>query len=251
MKKEKCKVWESFLKGEKHMRYLTVLFITAALAGIASADILDTYVDNVPVPETKDLFYDMGFGQWILADTLVTNNLHFDLDSDWLSAVLVVSPDTTGMIYQNPGTPDIVTFPQAPDDIYLCKAHDSWISNGLGGECSTGVAVDFNYTEKLFTEDEIALTFYTDSEEIGDLHLAHITLSVEAQGTWQFSGTASPEGGPMAKILNKYNPDFEEPEAGQGLYGLIVDGEMIIVPEPATMGLLLVGGLGVLIRRKR
>ena len=257
--KEKWKVWESFLKGEKHMRYLTVLFLTAALAGIASADILDTYVDSSPVPETTDMLYlSNGIGDQILAGELIQNLLHFEVDTDWLSAVLEVTPDAAGMIYQNADAGSMFPVP-LPDMVYPCKEYDTWISDGSGvspGAPSTAVAVDFGYSTKIFTEDQVALAFYTDLTEIGDLLLAQMSLSTSAQGTWQFSGTASPASdpdngiyGPIMEILDIYAPGGAL--EGQGLYGVIEDGYMIIVPEPATMGLLLVGGLGVLIRRKR
>ena len=239
------------LKGEKQMRYLTVLFLTAALAGIASADILSVSVDSNPVPETKDLLFDaMGYGDYIPAGTMIENDLHFVCDDDWLSAVLVVTPDVSGHIYQwDVDTPPhaINWFPWAPDGVYPTKVYDSWISDGLGGTPSTAVAVDFGYTEKVFETGEIAMAFYTDLEEIGDLILAQITLSVEATGTWQFRGTSSPASDPDNGI---FGPVYEIMD-GAPLEGIIVDGEMLIIPEPATLGLLLIGGVGVLIRRKR
>jgi hypothetical protein len=238
--KEKWKVWESFPKGEKHMRYLTVLFLTAALAGIASADILDTYVSSTAVPETKDMLYDAyGWGDHIPAGTLIENDLMFDCDSDWLSAVLVISPSAPGMIYQWDAdtTPPGAMFPMAADPVYPTKDYDTYVSDGLGGAPSTGAAVDFGYSSVLWDSDDVALTFYTTASEIGLLNLAQVTLSVQAQGTWSFVATASPEGGPKVEMLDM----------------MIVDGYLTDtpIPEPATMGLLLLGGLGVLVRRKR
>lgn len=209
------------------MRYLTVLFLTAALAGIASADILDQYIDSFPTPETTDLVPP----GYIAPDTYVTNDVMLDVDSDWLSAILIVTPTTTGQIYQNAlggdGPPNPALFPA-----YATLEYDTYVSDGLGGIPSMAAAVDYGYSSIVFDADELALTYYTTATETGLLHMARVTLSVEAQGEWTFVATASPEGGP--KII-----------AG----GPIVDGYM--VPEPATLGLLAIGGLGVLIRRKR
>lgn len=208
------------------MRYLTVLFLTAALAGIASADILDFYVDSFVTPETTDLL------STIPPDAYVTNDLMLDVDSDWLSAVLVIAPDSGGGIYQHPAgantPPNELLFPAYP-----CLEYDTYVSDGLGGAPSVEAAVDFGYTVLLFDEDDVACLFYTTAEQIGLLHMARVTLGNTVDGTWRFRATASPEGGPVIDT-----GDLP-----------IVDG--YLVPEPATLGLLAIGGLGVLIRRKR
>jgi len=209
------------------MRYLTVLFLTAALAGIASADITDLTIDCFPTPATVDL---VPPGE-IPADTYVTNDVMLTVDSDWLSAILIVTPDTTGQIYQNAlggNTPPNSALFAA----YATLEYDTYVSDGLGGAPSLAAAVDYGYSSVVFDEDELALTYYTTATEIGELHMARVTMLNTASGEWTFVATASPEGGP--KVIAE---------------GMIDDGCM--VPEPATLGLLAIGGLGVLIRRKR
>ena len=210
------------------MRYFTVLFLTAALAGIASADILGFQIDSAPVPGT------VGLMDTIAADTLVTNDLTLTVDSDWLSAILVVTPSGGG-IYQhpvgaaNPQSPNPLLFPA-----YACLPYDTYISNGVLGEtCSTAAAVDLGHTSIIFDGTQLAVAYYTtDLDDLGALTLARVTLENTAGGTWDFIATASPAEGP--KIITG---------------GPIVEGYML--PEPATLGLLAIGGLGVLIRRKR
>jgi hypothetical protein len=233
-------------KGEKHMRYLTVLFLTAALAGIASAEIQDCYVDSYTTPETDDALSP------IPADTYVTNDIYFECDSDWLSAVLIIVPDAGAPIYEHAAgseqSPNPLFFP-----VYAALEYDTYISTGVLNEsCATGTAADFGYTEKIFTTSLWALTYYTDiTDDIGTLALARVTLENTCNGYWQYRATAEPASDPENGFYGPMIEILEENRGGGGMYGDIVNGELIIVPEPATLGLLLIGGLGVWVRRKR
>ena len=241
--KEKLKVWESFPKGEKHMRYLTVLFITAALAGIASADITLTVTQSIPDSPTGR----------------VQNLISVNTTADWLSAQMIVeSADwgATSPIFNSkagaaaPYYSEFVGYMDEGIMANLFMEHDSFVTGGT----DTGVdewypeqeywvqatigggAVDLGGdTSASWTSTYINQAWWTDkTDDIGLTEIAQITIKDAAQGTWKLRATMSPAGGPYVEVLG----------------GTIVDGVMII-PEPATMGLLLVGGLGVLIRRKR
>ena len=230
------------LKGEKHMRYLTVLFLTAALAGIASADI----TMEVVWPDLTG-FSDPTISDW---SDKVSNMVTLTTSSDWLSAILIVDLTEDGQVFQYPFSPYAVDGNvSSPDPDILINGsppyvpplpgleYDTYLSNGVMGESvQTAAPVDFGIETLQFDADGIAAVWYTsDTDDIGELILASVTLYDTAQGTWTFRATASPagEGGPYVQIID----------------GPVVDGYLL--PEPATLGLLAIGGLGVLIRRKR
>jgi hypothetical protein len=230
-------VWEFFPKGEDKMRYLTALVLTAALAGVASAQISGEVVYTDPTPAVGT----------IPANTYVTNDLMATCTSDWLSAVLIVTPDAPGMIYQDGFGSDTSTginpafFPMAPSMEY-----DSFVSNGTYGESiATADPVDQGYV-KTFTATSIAIAWFTtDIDDLGLLRLARITLSNQAQGdigSWYLKATALKAGvDEQGQPLPPYTWEIT---------GYIEDGKLM-VPEPATMALLGIGGLAALIRRKR
>jgi hypothetical protein len=181
---------------------------------------------------------------------LVSNMLNLTTTSDWLSAVLVVTLDETGQVFQYPFSPyNVAGNPASPDPVLISTGsppfvpplpgllYDTYLSNGvLGASVQTAAPVDLGIDTMKFDGDGIAAVWWTTGgDDTGTLNLASVTLLNSAQGTWQFIATASPagEGGP--KVDTGVQP--------------VVDG--YLVPEPATMGLLLVGGLGMLIRRKR
>jgi len=201
------------------MRYLTVLFLTAALAGIASADLTMSLGTVDPTG--------------VLGEGWITNTVSIDTTSDWLSAVLVVEPEGGG-IYQ-----DAMGSEQSPNPAWIGMVpsleFDTYISNGVLGEtCSTAAAVDLGYSSIIFDDTMLAISWYTtDTDDLGTLELVRATLETSCSGSWSFKATASPAGGPYVEVMN----------------GDIVNG--VLMPEPATLGLLAIGGLGVLIRRKR
>ena len=201
------------------MRYLTVLFLTAALASSASALTMDIqYIVGAPNQPAGT----------------VCNSLVFDTEGeDWLSGQIVVSP-VGGAIYQ-----DTMGSEQSPLPAWIGMVpsleFDSYISNGaLGETCGTNDPVDLGGTMQWDAAKASMGWFTTDTDDIGVLELARITLDDTCQGTWDLRVTAYPPGtGPMILLLQ----------------APIIDGHL--TPEPATMGLLAIGGLGLLIRRKR
>lgn len=226
------------------MRYLTVTFLMLAVAVPALAWDGEIAYSTPP-----------GISMWVEPGSeatgtqmagYVTQNIMIDTDTDWLSAQLVVLPDAPDQVYQELVVGNIN--PQAPLSpmffpVYPGLEHDSWVWNGnYGVSVDLAAAVDLGYGAIVFDLDMIAIGWNTkELTETGIRSIAQITLAEGATGTWSLSVTSSPaEVGPIVTV----GPDAE-------LQGVIVGGEMHMVPEPATMSLLVLGGLGVLIRRKR
>ena len=245
----KWKVWESFLKGEKHMRYLTVLFLTAALAGIASADV--SYDQDGIQLDVTHLALPVGSDPGVTdMSNLRSNMLDLTTSADWLSAILVVELTETGQVFQYPFPPydddgrvdspsqDLIDNgvpPYVPPLPGL--AYDTYLSNGtLGAAVQTANPGDWGYADEQFDADAIAEVWWTiATDDIGTMNLASVTLDRLAQGQWRFRATMSPAG-----------PEGPALDTG---WQSVEDG--FLVPEPATLGLLAIGGLGMLIRRKR
>lgn len=241
------------------MRYWMVLVLTVAMAGVVSADIAPSTPPGMTLTVEQidnsdgnpDLYLD--YYEIDLAADYVTNDLSVFTESDWLSAVLIVVPDELDQILQYPMYP-YDTQPVCPtlqeievgnppfDPPLPGLRYDTFLCNGVMGEA-------FSYTDPpsgplVFDTDELGVTWYTaDGDDLGELLLSRVTLKNTANGWWSISVTASPaEFGPIVTV---------GPEGQAPIWGVIVDGEMHIVPEPATMALLVLGGLGVLVRRKR
>ena len=163
----------------------------------------------------------------------VTTDLTIDTDSDWLSALLLVSLESPGKIYQHPmGS----LSPQSPNpvvlDMYPSLRYDSYLSNGVLGESvSVTGAVDFGGpAEAIFDEDHLSILWYTTArDDIGDLTLARITLAGDAAGAWAFQATAAPADGPCIALNGSIqdgvwndSPNMPTADAG-GPYTLDLD----------------------------
>lgn len=207
------------------MRYLAVLLTVLAVTGVASAAI-SVAVEYAPVPLA-------GMESYVYNDVVVTT------DSDWMRGVLVVTPDDPAKVYQD--SMGGITSP-SPAWIGMVPSleYDTYVSNGVLGEnvsvlaaASVGRDVLEFTTDTDPSHDELAVEYYTtDTDDIGVLSLARVTLANTTTGTWFFLATASPAGGPMVVAE-----------------GPIVGGAM--VPEPLTLSLLAVGACLPLLRRRR
>jgi len=210
------------------MRYLTGLLAVAAVVGAASAGTweesgVSVHVNRYlpgPVP---------GY---------VTNDIYVVTSNCWLSSQLLVELDQ-GTIYQHPVNDEVYPqpawWPLIPELEFDSVVTDGQTPPGAasiaGGAVNIGGATTYTHDAGLI---DIAW-FVTGSTAQGDFMLARVTLSQDVCGTWSFRTTAQPLDGPYAKLLDVP----------------IVDGYLTIIPEPTTGLLLLLGGLGVPLGRRR
>ena len=131
----------------------------------------------------------------------VTQDLVMDTTTDWLSAQLIVTLDEPGGILHYP--PDDASA-QSPNpalfSVLPLLEYDTYVSNGVLGESvSTAGAVDLGGPpQAVFDENQISILWYTtDTDDVGLLDLARVTLAGTARGTWEFVATAQPAGGPV------------------------------------------------------
>ena len=217
------------------MRILTVLVTVMAIANVASAVITMEVipVDNSAVPEMAD---------YSTLDFVVTT------DTDWLGAQLIVTPDEPGSIYQDPlGN----TNPQSPNPAFFSAfpslEFDTYVTHGtLGESVSTTGAVDLGGPpEVIFDSDQLSIGWYTDAtDDTGTFTLARLTGYTSGWqllggcpltgfqghwGTFSFLATAVPAEGPR----------------------VMFSGDLCLVPEPAALALLGLGGLALVRRRRR
>jgi hypothetical protein len=206
------------------MRYIATLIALVAITGVASAAVEPTLtytIGGVAGNNTTDISINAGI--------------------DWTSAVLVVTPDATGQIFQD-------TFFGAPNDnppasgqiaFQASLAYDTFISDGqLVDRTKTGAistVANGQATPVLQSTDLIDLGWFTtNTDDLGAMTLARVTIAAGATGTWSFQA-------------------FDASSASEAAWvgsGTIEDG-MLVIPEPATMLVMIGGGLGFLARRRR
>jgi len=127
----------------------------------------------------------------------VTQDLVVSTTTDWLTAQIILTVDEPPKIYQ-----DAFGSQQSPNpawfDIVPSLQYDTYISSGtLGETCSTAAASALGGTAVVFDEAELSIAWWTtNTDEIGDLALARITLDGTATGSWAFQVTAAPAPGP-------------------------------------------------------
>jgi hypothetical protein len=246
------------------MRYTTALLLVAALAGAASAD---SYTFN-PAPGIS-----LTVTNSVIRAGYVTNVLTLTTDTDWLSAGMIVNPTpTTSRVYNATGgssapvIDDLYDTSGYPPDLVpintTTKWADSYLTAGqkLGADTMyedlmswvqasiAGGAVDLGgAAAAVFNNNAInAAWFTTYDDEIGTLVIAQVTLKNDAQGTWKFITMNA--GGDVIHPLDTLDPLWDDPLGGHQ-HMAIHSG--VMTPEPATLSLLVLGGVAALIRRKR
>ncbi len=189
----------------------------------------------------------------------VTNDLMMETTTDWLSAILIVIPDQTGQIYQHPlggdGPPDssrIGANPLLIWDTFVSGGEATDHSVAFTSSISCGGLTDYDGAPRQSDANAVALLYYTtDTDDIGELLMARITLDENATGSWLFMAWTV-EGGaevPSVDVTGDFtfDDDFGENNPSYYLTGFISQG---VIPEPATLCLISLGA-AFLLKRKR
>ncbi len=112
-----------------------------------------------------------------------------------------------------------------------------------------------NYSIAIDPDDPNLLYVAVATDSTGDQSRVHRMFTPDGGETWESLGVLSDEGRISTVIAPWRLDDTDTP-----IKALWLDGQMdewssydtsIMIPEPATMGLLAIGGLGVLLRRRR
>ncbi len=202
------------------MRYIATLIALVAVASVASAAMTGGFSENTT-------------GSAALSGYTVYD-LVINTDVDWTSCILTVN--APGSIYQNGLGANF-----APLSAWIGVAPDlEWDTYAAGGSFSTasvsGPAASFTSPPApVMDNSNILVTFYTDATtNTGSVDLARVTLAtIFTGGSWS---------------VEIYNADSASVPAMQ-MGGSIVNG--VWIPEPATMLIMAIGGIGVLARRRR
>ena len=235
------------------MRYIATLIALVAIAGVASAAVETVVNDYASFP---------GY---------CVNTISADFGTDeWVTAELIILPDANGMIYQGnysyeqtvPPPPRTITVDPWTSSEYQSTldyygiTYDTRIATGVFYEGASEAVISKESapaTEEMYVPtlnnivlpdlselnkgtDIIRITWWTQAlVETGDLDLAMVTLLEGTTGTWSFR--AFDQNSASIPSVDLSGP------------GYIIDNGAL-VPEPATM-LVMMGGLGVLLRRRR
>ena len=201
------------------MRSFAIILTVAAVTSVAAAYITMEIVEVDNTPGGDDL------AGYVTQDIVITTH------SDWLTAALIVDVGD-GDIYL-----DEIGGMQSPNPIFFqffpSLEFDTYVSNGvLDKPVSTGsAAIIGGPPTQQFDEDHISIGWTTNNtDDVGTLALARITLKDTASGTWAFLAQARPLGHVMAS-------------------GSVEGGHLI--PEPGTGCLLVLGAVLALSRRRR
>ena len=168
---------------------------TVSAPGAADTTVTATELDNdkpgvtmelVPVDSTSQL---TGY---------VTQDIVIATTTDWANAELIVTLDQAGGIYQDPSGS---AHPQSPDPALFSSApsleFDTYVSSGVLGEpvFVTGATSVGGSESAIFDQGSVSIAWSTaDTDDIGELILARVTLADTAAGTWRFLATATVAG---------------------------------------------------------
>ncbi len=201
-------------------KVLTGVATLAIACSTASAALVAEFV---PVPSEEGVTPPAGF---------VTQDLVIETDTDWIATSLLLKLDT-GTIYQDllgseNAPPNSALFgiqPSVRFDTYVKGWKPDQSASKAGGAVDLGGEPSGSFN----TSTIDYAWFTTDTDDIGRSSIGRFTLSDDATGTWEI----------LVDALNQ--PPLR-------LSGTIQGG--MIVPEPASLGLLGMGALGLLRRRR-
>ena len=204
------------------MHKLATLIALVALTSVASAAMTGGFSENTT-------------GTAAITSYSV-NDLVINTTLDWTSCELIVTPGTTGKIYQDAAGGNV-----PPSNVLIGYVPSlEWDTYAAAGSFSTasvtGSAPTFT-TGLVFSADAISASYFTtDTGDIGTLELARVTIDSDyTGGTWS------------VKLYDSDHPNYEDPALEQS--GTIEDG--LLIPEPVTMLMLIGGGLGLVMRRRK
>ena len=214
------------------MRYIATLIALVAVAGIASAAMTGGWSVNAE-------------GTTAMPNHTV-NDLVINTTLDWTSAI--VSVNAPGAIYQDsfeatdpitggplpPPANFLAMVPSLEWDTYICGGQFSDKDPAPAGTAGATASYTLPPNPICDVNDVLATFFTTTTTDIGIIELTRVTVSSAfTGGSWSIA------------IYDASSAEAPVLEAT----GTIVEG--VLVPEPATMLIMAIGGIGVLARRRR
>jgi len=203
------------------LRLVATIMAVALIAGVASAELTGGWS-----------VYKAGEG----LPGFVSNRLDISTDADWTQGQLLIILEGGAEIYQEQFFGNDVTLSgptQAMIDYSPSIEFDTYVTGNDIAASVAGGAVDVGGNpNRTFDAVGIDLAWYTDElDDTGDILLAQVTLADTAMGTWAMR---------LSNAAGANTVVFDN--------GTVVDG--VIIPEPATMSLVVLGGLAMLRRRR-
>jgi len=238
------------------MRVLTVALALVAIAGIAQADILvdfgePEFVNGMPnatyypTPSPDPFlgkYWNMGaMGGDGDANTVTVFN---DLVDSAGNVLTGTSMSVTGFPTDgNKGLPGSVVYPQsASQDAVGCKHGED------PGIITISGLTEPEYTVRLFSSTNEDVSWYNDDTRRTDVTIGGVTKMIHCSGNTDYIESfynVAPVGGSITVEVTGATPGGDATYS----YGYLNVMELV-VPEPATLSLLAIGGL-VAIRRRR